>query len=316
MAAGSVVAELGNWFDLYWNSSEAYPVKDIARASGRPNFTDEELRARFDSATSRDERPAAPMAPDFFGESAFSIQLEKRRVHLIPAQCSSFADSPNKIDPANYSLAVDDTLTHRFLQLLSDTHSEALLFSPYFVPGKEAMNRIADLRAAGVTVRVVTNSLAVSDEPLVSVGLEHHEVELLKMGVELYELSSERLKMDRTLKGLLGTSTGRLHAKLAFLDRETVLVGSMNLDPRSTSINTEVGVRVVSPELAQMVIAAFKVDQLAGVYQVKLRDNGRGVSWVAVDGDSTEELDIDPDTSFLQRLRLMMLSMFVPESQL
>ena len=162
----------------------------------------------------------------------------------------------------------------------------------------------------------MTNSLAVSDEPLVSIGLERHQIELLKMGVELYELSSERLKLDRTLKGLLGTSTGRLHAKLAFLDRKTVLVGSMNLDPRSARINTEIGVRVVSPKLAEMVLAAFKVDELTGVYQVKLRDNGVGVRWIAVDGDTTEELDVDPDTSLWQRLRLMMLSWFVPEGQL
>ena len=190
------------------------------------------------------------------------------------------------------------------------------LFSPYFIPGKEALERIAKLRADGVAVHVVTNSLAVSDEPLVSIGLERHQTELLKIGVDLYELSSDRLKLDRTLKGLLGTSTGRLHAKLAFLDRRTVLVGSMNLDPRSSSINTEIGVRVVSPRLAEMVLAAFKVDALYGVYQVKLRPNGSGVRWIAVDGDTTEELDIDPDTSLWQRLRLMMLSWFVPESQL
>jgi putative cardiolipin synthase len=136
------------------------------------------------------------------------------------------------------------------------------------------------------------------------------------MGVELFELSSERLKLDRTLKGLFGTSTGRLHAKLAFLDRTTVLVGSMNLDPRSSRINTEIGVRVVCPQLADMVLAAFRVDKLAGVYQIKLRPDGGGVRWVAVDGYKTEELDVDPDTSLWQRIRLMLLSFLVPESQL
>jgi putative cardiolipin synthase len=136
------------------------------------------------------------------------------------------------------------------------------------------------------------------------------------MGVDLYELSSNRLKLDRTLRGLLGASTGRLHAKIGFLDRQTVLVGSMNLDPRSASINTEIGVRVENPKLAEMVLAAFKVDALAGVYQVKLRPNGAGVRWIAVDADSPEELDVDPDTSTWLRVRLMLLSLFVPESQL
>ena len=316
LLAGAVVPELSGWFDLYWNSTQVYPVQAITRAAGRPPVPAEESRATFDAVTRDDPRPEAPAGTDYFGAPPLSVGLAQRQVRLIAAPSVAFADSPNKIDPANFSIASDDTLTHRFLQQLSEAHSEATLFSPYFIPGKEALQRIGTLRADGVTVRVVTNSLAVSDEPLVSIGLERHQLELLRMGVDLYELSSNRLKLDRTLKGLLGTSTGRLHAKLGFIDRRIVMVGSMNLDPRSSSINTEIGVRVDSPRLAEIVLAAFKIDSLTGVYQVKLRPSGMGVRWLAVDGDTTEELDVDPDTSLWQRMRLLLLSMFVPESQL
>jgi len=315
MLTGAVVPELGLGFDRYWNSTQVYPVQDIARAAGRAP-TPDEARATVDAVTRDDPRPEVPMAPDLFGAPAFSTGLAQHSLQFLAAEAFAYADSPDKIDPANFSIASADTLTHRFLLQLSDTRAEAVLFSPYFIPGREAVARIAKLRADGVSVRVVTNSLAVSDEPLVSVGLERHQIELVKMGVELYELSSNRLKLDRTLKGLLGSSTGRLHAKIGFLDRRLVLVGSMNLDPRSSSINTEVGVRIASPKLAEMVLSAFKVDALAGVYQVKLATSGAGVRWVAVDADSPEELDVDPDTSLWQRLRLMMLSFFVPESQL
>jgi cardiolipin synthase C len=166
-----------------------------------------------------------------------------------------------------------------------------------------------------VTVSIVTNSLAISDEPLANVGLQRHQRELLDMGVDLFELSSNRLKRDLTLKGLLGTSTGRLHAKVALIDRRRVLVGSMNFDPRSSIINTEIGVRIESARLAEEVLSAFKVDSMTGVYQVKLRPDGE-IRWVAVDGDSAEELDVDPDTTLWQRLRLFVLSYLVPESQL
>jgi putative cardiolipin synthase len=316
MLAGSVVPELSQWFDLYWNSTAVYPVDDIARASGDPPVPPEVARAVFDNLTRADPRPDPPMSPDFFGAPAFSTGLAKHDLQFLRTEAASFADSPSKIDPANNSIAIDDTLTHRFLLELSGTHSEAVLFSPYFVPGREALARIKALRDDGVKVRVFTNSLAVSDEPLVSVGLERHQIPLLKMGVDLYELSSNRLKLDSTLKGLFGASTGRLHAKISFLDRRYTLVGSMNLDPRSSSINTEIGVRIDSPKLAEMVLTALRVDSLAGVYQVKLRRNGAGVYWVAVDADKPEELDVDPDTSLWQRLRLLMLSFFVPESQL
>ena len=316
LLGGPIVPELSHWFDLYWNSTEAYPVQDITRASGRAEQTPEELRERFDRSTRDDALPEPPAEKDVFGAPSLHAALAQRHLPLFAAESSAFADSPDKIAPATHSIAVDDTLTHRFLLQLSDAHREVHLFSPYFIPSGDALARIRKLRENGVKLSIVTNSLAVSDEPLVSLGLERHQLELLKMGVDLYELSSERLKLDRTLRGLLGTSTGRLHAKLGLIDRSTVLVGSMNLDPRSATINTEIGVRVVSPKLAEMILSGFKVDELTGVYQVKLRPGGQGVRWLAVDGDTTEEVDVDPDTSMWQRLRLMMLSWFVPESQL
>ncbi|HEY4067721.1 MAG TPA: phospholipase D family protein [Burkholderiaceae bacterium] len=316
LLAGEVVPHLAGWFDLYWNSPYVYPVRDIAAASGRVLLSDDATRARFESSTANEHRPDPPLAPDSFGAPAISYGLAQGRLLFLNAPSTAFADSPSKIDSANAPMTDEETLTHRFLQQLSTSRSEITMFSPYFIPGNEALRRIAKLRADGVNVKVVTNSLAVSDEPLVSIGLERHQIELLKMGVELYELSSERLKLDSTLKGLLGTSTGRLHAKMAFIDRQIALVGSMNLDPRSASINTEIGVRVVSPVLTEMVFEAFKVGELAGVYQVKLREHNLGVHWVAIDGEKTDERDIDPDTSLWQRMRLLVLSWFVPESQL
>jgi phosphatidylserine/phosphatidylglycerophosphate/cardiolipin synthase-like enzyme len=316
MAAGAVVNELNQWFDLYWNSTQAYPVQAITQASGRAAFTADELRSRFDAVTRVDARPEPPTDLDAFGAPPLHAALAQRRVSLVAAESSAYADSPNKVDPDNHSLATSDTLTHRFLLQLSDARTEAHLFSPYFIPGAETLERIRTLRESGVPVRVVTNSLAVSDEPLVSIGLERHQVELLKMGVELYEISSTRLKLNRDLRTLLGSSTGRLHAKLGVIDRQIVMVGSMNLDPRSATLNTEIGVRVFSPQLAEMVLGGFKVDELAGVYQVKLRPHGSGVRWIAVDGDTTHEVDVDPDTSLWQRVRLMLMSWFVPENQL
>jgi cardiolipin synthase C len=316
LVTGAVLPQLNHWFDLYWNSTPVYPVADIVRASGPPPAAPEELRAAFDRNTAADLPEAAPAVPDFFGAPAFSTGLAQRRSHWLAAEASAFADSPLKIEPENYSIPVNDTLTHRFLQLLGGAHTEVLLFSPYFIPGAEALDRLKALRASGVGVRVVTNSLAASDEPLTSVGLERHQTTLLKMGVDLYELSSTRLKLDHTLRGLLGSSTGRLHAKMGFIDRTTVLVGSMNLDPRSEKINTEIGLKVHSAPLARMILGAYKVDELAGVYRVTLRPDGAGVRWTAVDADTSEELDVDPDTSLWQRLQLLLLSWFVPESQL
>ena len=323
LAVGDVVGPLNGWFDLYWNSEQVYPIADIVRATHTEPVPDDELRSYFErrtlpaSDTAETSNPAPRMPEtDTFGAPSLRHALAQRRFRLIHAEARAYADSPRKIDPDNNSIAVRDTLAHRFLLLLDDAHREVLLISPYFIPGAEALAKLKALREQDVEISVVTNSLAVSDEPLVSIGLERHQLGLLRIGVNLYELSSTRLKADNTMRNLLGSSTGRLHAKLGFLDRRTVLLGSMNLDPRSSNINTEIGMLVQSHELAAMIIDAFKVDSLNGVYQVKLRPGGTGVRWIAVDADSREELDIDPDTSFWQRIRLMLISLLVPEGQL
>ena len=179
------------------------------------------------------------------------------------------------------------------------------------------MDELRRVREAGVRVRVVTNSLAVSDEPLVNIGYLHHRRQLLTMGVELYELSSTRLKPDSAMRELLGSSIGRLHAKMGFLDQRTVLVGSMNIDPRSDRINTELGLAFDSPALANMIIGPFQVDELVAVYRVRFATDGPGLRWTAVNaGASDEVLDTDPDTSLWQRLKAALISWLVPEGQL
>ena len=319
LATGAVVPQLSRWFDLYWNSEQVFALQDVVRASSPGMPASDALRADFERVTREmptGRPPTDPPAVDFFTAPPFSRALAERQFHFLIAQATSFADSPAKIDPAHQGTAVSETLTHRFLEMLGDAKSEVLMFSPYFIPGDEAMARLRQLRADGVKVRVVTNSLAVSDEPLVNVRFEKHQIELLKMGIDLYEMSSVRLKLDHSLRGLLGSSIGRLHAKLAFVDRSVVYLGSMNLDPRSAAINTEIGVRVESPQLAHMIIAAYKVDSLAAVYQVKLRSEGSGVHWTAIDDGAERNVEIEPETTLWQRLHLMLLALFVPEKEL
>ena len=313
LVTGAVLPQLNASFDLYWNSEHAYPVQTIAES---PDTADR-LRATFETSTHPENTPAPPPAADLYGRPPFSTALAKHRVPLIAADGRAYADSPDKVDPEHHAAAAADTVTQRFLTVLGSARSDILLFSPYFIPGMEAIERLRAARVAGVRVRVVTNSLAVSDEPLVNIGYLNHQHQLLTMGVELYELSSTRLKRDSAMRELLGSSVGRLHAKMGLLDHRTVLVGSMNIDPRSARINTEIGLAFDSPQLAEMILAAFRVDELAGVYRVRLGSDGVGVRWNAVNaGASDDEMDTDPDTSVWQRLKSSVMSWFVPEEQL
>jgi len=311
--AGTVVPEAARIFDTYWNSDVVYPLQRIASASGTP----EALKSEFEVATSPAYAP--PPAPvsgtDVMGDPPLGTQLaDLGRVKWMRADAHAAADSPNKA--LGTLAAPGESLAARFHEMTASARSDVVVISPYFIPGEEGMARIREGRARGVRISVVTNSLADSDEPLVNINYNRYRVDMLKLGVNLYEVSTEQLKRNRQLRTLLKKARGRLHAKLALVDREWVLLGSMNLDPRSARLNTEFGVRVRSFELAQALLYAYQLDDIEGVYRVVLMPDGENVQWIGTGDVDNEVLDSEPDSSLLTRLQLLLFSWFVPTDQL
>ncbi|MGJ7508449.1 phospholipase D-like domain-containing protein [Variovorax sp. GT1P44] len=199
--------------------------------------------------------------------------------------------------------------------LLDLAKSDINIITPYFLPGDEGMDHIARLRARGIRITVATNSLADTDEPLVNINYNRFRVEMLQMGVQLYEVSSEQIKRSINLRKVFRQSRGRLHAKLALIDREWALVGSLNFDPRSANINTELGVRFESYEVAHRLVDAFQIDNVESVYEVRLKPETSQIQWVTTDGENIV-LDEEPDANALVRLKLLLFSWFVPSDLL
>src|SRR5207237_4907208 len=138
------------------------------------------------------------------------------------------------------------------LTLMGQAKQELVIISPYFVPGQDMLRMFADLRRKGVTIRVLTNSLASNDAPAAHAGYRRYRKELLRMGVELHEmradLASARLagQADSAGKRRFGSSVGgskapasraSLHSKAVIVDRRLAVIGSMNLDLRSQRKN-------------------------------------------------------------------------------
>jgi cardiolipin synthase C len=315
LATGALMAQLNALFDRYWNSEQAFPVEALL-ARTEPL---EVLQQVFDRrvVAGRDDPSTLPAGTDPYGERRVSAQLAEGRLHLLVAEGNAHADAPAKAAVgAPAGPGADDTVAARFVSLVRKTRGELIIFSPYFIPGRVGIERLREARSHGIEVLVVTNATATSDAPIVNYGYERYRDDMLGMGIKIYELSAARMARDAQLRRALGSSRGRLHAKMAFLDRETVLVGSMNLDPRSAFINTEIGVAVRSPELARMILDAYRVDSFAGVYEVHLRPDGRGVQWIGHDTDGEEILADAPEMGAWQRLQLWFMSLFVPEDLL
>jgi len=310
---GAIVPQFATIFDTYWNSPFVYPVHTIVDAGADPAF----LRERFDRLVDDGEQMMSLVLPpiDILGYGAISEDLDSGRLGLIWAPAVAFADPPAKVTAMTDEKAREMSVAMGVMDRVIAAGSEVVISSPYLIPGAMGVETFAELAKRNVKVTIITNSLAATDEPLVHTGYARYRVAMLKAGVDLYELSPIRIQRNRRL-GFLGTSTGRLHAKTAVIDRSLVFIGSMNLDPRSATKNTELGMIVDSPELAREVLRVIRISKLQSAYRVRLGPDQRSLEWLTTDDDKEVVLTDEPDSTFLLRLQNILLAPFIPEDQL
>ncbi len=311
---GFIVAPAQALFDRYWNADAVYPIHAVTRSG----LSAEVLRQKFEVWTGAlNTPPPGPLpATDILGYGPIAEDLDRGRLALIWADAYVFADHPDKpFDGEADGELMETSVTYNVFEALRKAQTEIVVSSPYLVPGKAGMALIGELRARNVNVVMLTNSLGATDEPVVHLGYYDYREPMLDLGVEIYELSSSRVKRNKR-KNLFGESLGRLHAKLAVVDRKTIFVGSMNLDPRSATINTELGAVITSPELAQELVRVIDIDRLQNAYRVRRSADGRGLEWVGLDDGKEMVLTEEPDSSFWLRLKLRILSPIIPESLL
>ncbi len=149
------------------------------------------------------------------------------------------ADRPAKI-ASETSPDEEVTIANDLATLMRSAKQELIVISPYFVPGKDGVALFTELLGEGVHIRILTNSLASTDSPLVHTGYSRYRVALLKLGVELSEVRP-KLGQKRARFHPFRSSNASLHAKALVIDQKTVFIGSMNMDARSARINSELG---------------------------------------------------------------------------
>jgi putative cardiolipin synthase len=99
-----------------------------------------------------------------------------------------------------------------------------------------------------------------------------------------------------------------LHAKTFAVDGNRIFVGSFNFDPRSALLNTEMGVVIESPVLAQRLVAFFDAEVPMTAYEVRLRQEGGDLEWIEQTPSGVKRYDTDPGTSWLLRRQVDLLS--------
>ena len=97
-----------------------------------------------------------------------------------------------------------------------------------------------------------------------------------------------------------------MHAKTFAFDRRIGFIGSYNLDPRSSKLNTEMGVLFDCPPLARRLPEQLDRSLPQNAHRVQL--DGRRLVWVTREGEKEVRSTSEPGASFMKRLKAQVIS--------
>ncbi len=315
LVAGDAVPRLAAIFDKYWNSPRVYQLKQLEPDRHDPDVA----RAEFDQLSADAAEAFPPLAPDrvdLLGFHSLGNDIAAPPLKMLGGTIDVFADDPEKVSGRAEHMDDPSTVTSHVIRAIAEAKSEVVAASPYFVPGERGMKGLRAVRENNVRVEILTNSMASNDEPFANAAYARYREPLLKMGVELYETDSSQLKHDKLFSAALRASVGRSHSKLIVIDRHLTFVGSMNLDFRSSRLNTELGMLVESRELAEDVLRLKDYVRSVGSFRLRMAPDNDHVQWIGSEDGKETVYDDEPGVDLGTKLEIWFLSPFISESLL
>lgn len=170
-----------------------------------------------------------------------------------------------------------------FLQYVDNARQSVLIETPYVVLSDNSLQAFQRAVARGVEVRILSNSLAATQNFYAHAAYERKKARWVQMGLELWEYKGPKM----------------LHAKSVVIDDQIAIVGNFNIDPRSEFLNTELAVVAHDSRSAQ---------QLRASMDAHLHNARRIKSDGMPDGESKRF----PGVSNKRILKLRFYQLFVP----
>ncbi len=302
---GKIVSDATEIFDDYWNSAVSVPVRSLlARRPSRLS----KLRRELDALPkNKAAEPHLARVDSQYGDGRF---LMSDRLHWVD-QADVLADPPEKA--AGKRRKGHNFLMESLLPLMQAASSSLHITSPYFIPGKQGVDIFLNLAERGVSVSILTNSLAATDVAAVHAGYARYRKPLLLGGVGLHELRSQADQGNFTLRG---SGQASLHTKAFSRDGKTGYIGSLNFDPRSASLNTEMGVVFNSPPLVACMDEIFEAEiHRTMSFELDI-DNANRIVWLTEEQGQPKTYRREPDAAMSRRIIAALMRLLPLESQL
>jgi len=255
LVLGPAVADIQASFQRFWDSPQAVPVEKLLTREMK-RMTPEragQVYAGLHAYAAKSENFAPEVRQAL---EDLPGKFERLSQGIVWDEVRFLSDLPGK-NSARYRFDGGGRTTAALAEELKKARTSVTIQSPYLVMPKGALEIFRTLVKRGVQVRIVTNSLASTDNLQAFSGYQKQRRAILKSGVQVYEFKPDpaikRELIERYPKLEKQSPVFAIHAKSMVIDNETLFVGTFNFDPRSANLNTEVGVLIRNPSLAGQV---------------------------------------------------------------
>lgn len=305
LSVGPVVREVSSQFDRYWNHALAVPLEAL--------FSEDD-KEKIAGGREQLERSMDEAGESIYADAINTLvlkQLSSNKLKPYIAEARLITDEPQKLleDVSDDQQIVVTEMRDALLQ----ADSEVIILTPYLIPRDRGIGLMNELQRKGIRVTVLTNSLATNNHTAVHSAYAKYRKRMLDAGVELWEARADAAKIT-TPDGETQLEKLTLHTKGILIDRKRVFVGSLNLDPRSIDLNTEMGLLIDSPALGAQLSDQVRKHIPMIAYRVNKDDDGH-LSWHAtIDGKQVVE-NKEPQTTGWDRFKAWFLKI-APEKQL
>ena len=282
---GTAVSDIAQTFDLFWNDGWAVPLEMLSAPPPQEEIANVREQLFQDISLAQDAYDRAISDPflDRVGRDPGTVYFG--RVDVV-------TDLPAKLkEPVVGGTRI---LAEDLLNRIKSASKSVTILTPYFVPEDYGTRLFSELSERGVSVQIVTNSIASTNHVYTHAGYRRHRTPLLMSGVQLHEV---RADPPETATEDINGGKVVLHSKLVIIDEEKVFAGSLNFDPRSIKLNSEFGVFVHSPKFARDITRALSEAIDTYTYRLTKTDDNM-LAWLYA-GDGTNTLtSAEPGASF------------------
>ena len=297
LAIGNMAQKSNDMFDHFWNSEW------VASAENLTTEPDPQRAAEVWTTLQQKNRAAEELSSFPVEPRDWSGELAELEPQLHPGTGQVIYDEVS-------AAGVSQSMIGKMFAIFDQAQHELLITNAYIIPGERGIEFLRALNARGVDVRILTNSLASHDVPAVNSHYEPWRDDILDTGTRLFELRADAVIQSIVDVPPVAAKFVGLHTKASVADGRLSFIGSMNLDPRSGAINTEMGAVIDSEGLG------------AALRTVMLRDMSPENAWEVTIGDkgklqwqnSDETVTRQPTRGFMQHVMNLIFKV-VPKEQ-